>query len=258
MNVLAIIPARGGSKGVPRKNIRPCAGKPLLVWSIETALASRFVRESGMVVVSSDDPEILETARLVSPQVIAQERPASFATDEAATDPVLAYVVRNLAAYRPDLVVLLQPTVPVRRPGLVDECIQRLMDTDADSVFTARPMPYVWRRTDRGTYVEQAEWWTNNPQRRRRQDLDTRDLEWEEDGSVYVCRRELLIEWTETNKKPPRRIAGRVQLYPNERTVDIDTLADFAQAEALLRARMTSGGFVPAGPAPITEGVPAC
>jgi len=237
VNVLAVIPARGGSKGVPRKNIRPCAGKPLLVLSIEAALASRFVRESGMVVVSSDDAEILETAEITSPQVIAQERPGHLATDEAATDPVLAYVVRNLAGFRPDLVVLLQPTVPVRRPGLVDECIQRLLDTDADSVFTARPLPYVWRRMDRATFVEGAEWWTNNPQRQRRQDLDPRALEWEEDGSVYVCRRELLIEWTKENTKPPRRIAGRVQIHPNERTVDIDTEEDFAMADALLRAR---------------------
>lgn len=234
MNVLAVIPARGGSKGVPRKNIRPCAGKPLLVWSIEAALASKLV---DLVVVSSDDPEILETARRVSPKVIAQERPAKLATDDAATDPVLAYVVQNMAGYCADIVVLLQPTVPVRRPGLVDECIRRLYDTDADSVFTGHPEPYMWRRTDREVFADRAEWATNNPSRHRRQDLDPRDLEWKEDGSVYVCRRELLVEWTASNKKPPRRIAGRVQVHPNERTVDIDTEADFAQAEALLLAR---------------------
>ena len=237
MNVLAIIPARGGSKGVPRKNIRQCAGKPLLVWSIEAALASRFIRESGLVVVSSDDQEILDTAVGWNAQVVAQERPADLATDEAATDPVLAHVVRNLAGFQPDLVVLLQPTVPVRKPGLVDDCIQRLLDTDADAVFTARPMSYVWWRKDRGGFTDWAEWGTNNPKRQRRQDLDPRSLRWEEDGSVYVCRRELLVEWTKGNTKPPRRIAGRVQVHPNERTVDIDTEEDFAMADALLRAR---------------------
>lgn len=235
MNVLAIIPARGGSKGIPRKNIRPCAGKPLLVWSIEAALASRYVRESGMVVVSSDDAEILATATRAG--VIAQERPARLATDEAATDPVLAYVVRNVS-FRPDLVVLLQPTVPVRKPGLIDACVDRLKWTDADAVFTGRPLSYVWWRQDREAFVDNAEWATNNPGRQRRQDLDPRALRWEEDGSVYVCRRELLVEWTEgENKRPPRRIAGRVQVHPNERTVDIDTPEDFAMAEALLLAR---------------------
>lgn len=237
MNVLAIIPARGGSKGVPRKNVRKCAGKPLLVWSIEAALASRFVSESGMVVVSSDDQEILDTAVMWDAQVVAQERPAHLATDEAATDPVLAYVVRNLAGFTPDLVVLLQPTVPVRREGLVDACIQRLLDTEADAVFTGRALPYCWWREDRGAWAEDAVWNTNNPGRQRRQDLDVRNLRYEEDGSVYVCRRELLVEWTADNRKPPRRIAGRVQIQPNERTVDIDSEEDFAMADALLRAR---------------------
>jgi CMP-N,N'-diacetyllegionaminic acid synthase len=235
VNVCAIIPARGGSKGVPRKNIRHCAGKPLFAWSVEAARASRFVRESGLIVVSSEDPEILTATRMLGPDIIAQPRPAELATDEAPTDPVLAYVLKNIQ-FRPDLVVLLQPTVPVRRPGLVDDCIQRLFDTDADCCFTGRALSYVWWREDRGSWAEEAEWHTNNPQRQRRQDLDPRSLEWEEDGSVYVCRRELLVEWAGSSK-PPRRIAGRVQVLPNERTVDVDTEADFAQAEALLLAQ---------------------
>lgn len=229
MNVLAVIPARGGSKGVPRKNVRSCAGRPLLVWSIEAALASRFIHDSGMVLVSSDDAEILETARRASTQVVAQERPAELATDEATTDSVLHYAVKNLAGFVPDIVVLLQPTVPVRRRGLVDECIRRLIDTGADCLFTGRALPYVWYDVGRGGWAEDADWRTYNPKRLRRQDVPRADLRWEEDGSVYVSRR-CLIE-------NGRRIGGRVQVFNNERTVDIDTEEDFAQAEALLLAR---------------------
>jgi CMP-N-acetylneuraminic acid synthetase len=167
---------------------------------------------------------------------IAQERPPHLATDTAATDPVLAHVVRNMAGYRPDLVVLLQPTVPVRRAGLVDDCIQRLQDTDADCVFTARALPYVWWREDKGSWVDYADWRTNNPGRLRRQDLPPQALHWEEDGSVYVTRVEFLCSSDAASKYPPRRIGGRVQAYPNERTVDVDTLEDLAWVDARLSA----------------------
>lgn len=234
MNVLAIIPARGGSKGVLRKNIRPCGGKPLLVWSVETALASRFISESGMVVVSSDDAEILECARLAG--AIGQERPARLATDEAATDHVLRYVMLNLE-FRPDLVVTLQPTVPIRRPGLIDDCIQRLLDTDADSLFTGRCEPYCWWRVDARGWADDAKWVSNNPFRKRRQDMHGNELHWHEDGSVYVTRPPLLVSYDDRGAYPPRRIGGRVQIFPNEETVDIDTEAQFAAASAMLYAR---------------------
>lgn len=237
MNVLAVIPARGGSRGVPRKNIRPCAGKPLLVWSIEAALASRFIRQSGIVAVSSDDQEILNTARMVSPQVISIERPPHLATDTGKLDPVIGHAVIALSSFRPDLVVTLQPTCPIRRPGLIDDCIQRLMDADCDSVFTARPAVNCWHREDKREFIEQAEWVCSNPKRLQRQEVPPWALHFDQDGSVRVTRTCLLVSIHPESSRPPRLIGGLVQPYPNDNRIDIDTEADFRDAEALLRAR---------------------
>ncbi len=233
MKVLAIIPARGGSKRLLLKNGLEIAGRPLLVWSILAARESKLV---DRVVVSSDHPILLDIARRYGADVI--ERPASLATDTAATDPVLAHAIRELSdrdGYVPDLVVLLQPTVPHRRPGLVDDCIRRLLDTDAGSVMTARPLPYVWWREDKGGWVEGADWRTNNPGRLRSQEVPASDLRWEEDGSVYVTRTEYLVSADPRMQTPPHRITGRHQVFPNERTVDIDTRREFVMAEALLK-----------------------
>lgn len=235
MRALAIIPARGGSKGVPRKNLRMVGGKPLLVWSIEAAQAAPSV---DMVVVSSDDPEILKEARLAG--AIARERPAELATDEAATDPVLVHVVEGMTAYRPDFVVLLQPTVPIRRPGLVEDCIQALRRaTLADAVLTARRLHFVhWRESPaysyEGTAISgtgrpaMAAWRTQCPRRPRRQEMHDRELMFEEDGSVYVTRTGVLLA-------TGSRLGRSWEVLENGPTVDIDTEADLRLAGALLR-----------------------
>lgn len=233
MNVLAIVPARGGSKGVPGKNIRPCGGKPLLAWSVEAALASKHV---GMVVVSSDDPEILAAGRIAG--AIGQERVESskagggdyLSGDVATLDDVAHYVVQNLAGFKPDVVVTLQPTCPIRRPGLIDDCIQRLYDTDADSVFTARGEANVWWREDSEEWAESAVWRTSNPRMLQRQEFPARSLRWVKDGSVVVTR----VDMINNPHRLPRLIGGRVQPYPNDKTVDIDTEQDLLAAGALL------------------------
>lgn len=229
--VLAVIPARGGSKGVPRKNLRLVGGRPLIAWSIDAALASRKVNR---VVVSSDCPEILAEAEKLG--AVPLVRPAFLATDTATIEATLKHVVRT-EPERPDIVVSLQPTVPVRRPGLVDDCIQRMYDTDADSVFTAHPEPNMWWREDKQLWAEHADWRTNNPDRLQRQQMKATDLEWAQDGSVIVSRVHLLDSGKAQQIYPPRRIGGRVQVYPNERTVDIDTEEDLALADRALLYR---------------------
>jgi CMP-N,N'-diacetyllegionaminic acid synthase len=236
VTVLAIIPARGGSKGVPGKNIRPLAGKPLLAWSIEAALASRV----GRIVVSSDSTEILEVATRYGAEPL--ERPAELATDDAPTDEVLvhALVALGVDGYHPDLVVLLQPTVPVRRAGLIEECTWRLLETHADSLLTAYPLHFVWWQESPSYWYDKTvggsgraaapAWRTQCPRRPPRQHMVARELMWHEDGSVFVCRAELL-------RTTGRRVGGRMEVFETERTVDIDTEHDFAVAEALLLAR---------------------
>jgi N-acylneuraminate cytidylyltransferase len=228
VRALAIIPARGGSKGVPRKNLRLVGGRPLVAWSIEAALAAPSV---DRVVVSSDDPEILRVARIYGAS--AQERPAQLSTDEALTDPVLVHVVGAMGGYRPDAVVLLQPTVPVRRPGLVEDCIQALRAaTLADAVLTAYPLHFVhWRENSDSDRTEgRGRWRTQCPRRPRRQDMHDRELMFHEDGSVYVTRTGVLLA-------TGSRFGRAYEVIETERTVDIDTEVDLLIADAMLQQR---------------------
>jgi len=132
--ILAIIPARGGSKGIPRKNIRPFAGYPLIAWSIAAAKQSQQVTR---VIVSTDDDEIASVAREFGAETPFM-RPAKFAEDNTTDLPVFEHALQWLAEhekYQPDVVVQLRPTSPIRPRGLVDEAIRILLEhRDADSV----------------------------------------------------------------------------------------------------------------------------
>ncbi|MFN8427912.1 MAG: acylneuraminate cytidylyltransferase family protein [Anaerolineales bacterium] len=133
-NTLAIIPARGGSKGIPRKNIRNFAGYPLIAWSIAAAKQSSLVTR---VIVSTDDEEIASVAREFGAETPFL-RPAKFAEDNTTDLPVFEHALAWLAEhenYHPEIVVQLRPTSPIRPRGLVDDAIQVLLHhKDADSV----------------------------------------------------------------------------------------------------------------------------
>ena len=122
LEILALIPARGGSKGIPRKNLLAIGGKPLIVHSIETALASRRITRT---IVSTDDPEIADVA-VAHGADVPFRRPAEHATDEATDLQVFQHALEWLAAegYRPDLVVHLRPTQPARDVGVIDRGLQ--------------------------------------------------------------------------------------------------------------------------------------
>jgi CMP-N-acetylneuraminic acid synthetase len=152
MEVLAVIPARGGSKGIPRKNLADFLGRPLLWWSIAAALEAVSVTRT---VVSTEDDEIAEAARAAGAEVPFL-RPIDLAGDDVVDLPVFVHVLRRLEAsegYAPDLVVHLRPTSPLRPPGLVDEGV-RLLSADplADSlraVCEPANNPYkMWRMVD--------------------------------------------------------------------------------------------------------------
>lgn len=239
MNVLAIVPARAGSRGLPGKNVRSCGGQPLLVWSIAAARAACGV---DRVVVSTDSHEYARIAEKAGAEIVM--RPPELATDEATTDAVLVHVVDAYASngYAPHLVVTLQPTVPVRPLGLIDEAITRLIDTEADSLLTVRRLHFVWWREETREYTDKTSrdtpyWRSQCPRRPRRQDMHGRELMFEEDGSVYVTRAEVLLG-------TGARLAGRVEVLETPRTVDIDTEDDLLLADALLRARLGKGEAV--------------
>ena len=158
MEILALIPARGGSKSIPQKNLALLAGKPLIAYSIEVALASSLVTR---VVVSTDDAEIAQTARDLGAQVPFM-RPAELAQDNTPDLPVFQHALAWLAeqeGYQPELVVQLRPTSPLRRVRYVDEAVRLLLDDpQADSVRAVAPpclTPYKMWKVDQGApYLE--------------------------------------------------------------------------------------------------------
>jgi CMP-N,N'-diacetyllegionaminic acid synthase len=134
MDVLGLIPARGGSKGIARKNLSLVAGRPLLDWTVESA---RGARELTQVVVSTDDDEIAAAAR-----VDVLRRPSELAADDTPMLDVVRHAVHELD---PDVVVLLQPTSPLRRAEHVDACVRLLLESGADAVVSVVTVPHAFR-----------------------------------------------------------------------------------------------------------------
>lgn len=222
MTTLAVIPARGGSKGIPRKNLLSVGGKPLIVWTIEQAL-----EVPGMIVcVSTDDAEIAAVAAKAGAWVV--QRPAELAQDETPTEPVVLHAIEACTAEfgRPERVVLLQATSPVRLPGSIGRALTQFDEEGLDSLVgvVANP-PFLWS-LDGSTAVPHWEW----ENRRRRQDMEPEQLRYRETGSLYVTRPEIY----ETLNN---RMGGKIGLYvmADSEGVDIDTLHDASLAESLLR-----------------------
>jgi CMP-N-acetylneuraminic acid synthetase len=134
MDVLGLIPARGGSKGIPRKNLAPVGGRPLLAWTVE---AARAASELTRTVVSTDDDEIAAAAGI---EVL--RRPEELAANETPMAAVVRHAIDELA---PDVVVLLQPTSPLRRGEHIDEAVRQLLESGADAVVSVVEVPHAYR-----------------------------------------------------------------------------------------------------------------
>jgi CMP-N-acetylneuraminic acid synthetase len=226
MRVLGLIPARAGSKGVPRKNLRLLAGKPLLHYTIESAAGARRL---ARVVVSTESQEIAVAARAAGAEVPFL-RPESLAADDTPMLPVVAHALRALAeqgdAY--DAVCLLQPTCPLRRAADIDGCIELLERSGADSVVTVLEIPA--RYHPHWAFLEGADGSlrpvTGAPLAPRRQELAPA---YHRDGSVYVTRCSAVRD--EGSLYGRRTLGYRAD---PERNVNIDDLDDWARAERLL------------------------
>ena len=221
---MSIIPARGGSKGIPGKNIKPLAGKPLIAYTIEASLNSKYITKT---VVSTEDNRIKNVALDFGAQVV--DRPEELAQDETKTAPVLLQVVEELekTGYTPDITVLLQCTCPLRDAKQIDEAFELFFASDCDSVFAARPMGIthaLWRRNLDGTYEGLYDY----RHRPRRQDTDLHLPMYCETGATYIIRTDVLKEVKDFIGKKP-------ELYLNGAVGDIDALSDFECAERALK-----------------------
>jgi len=206
--ILGVIPARGGSKGVPRKNIKMIAGKPLIAWTIEAAKKSKLIER---FVVSTEDAEIAEVARRYGAEVI--NRPPELATDEATTLSVLNHVLSIINA---DTVVLLEPTSPIRDEGIIDDCIRRFQETTAGSLATG----FTCKFTEYGTTIQ------------RRQDLKGFFYNV---GITYVIRADLIKSNKLFGEKVEKILVNR------EQQIEIDDEFDFWMAEQVLLKRIKKG-----------------
>ena len=131
-NVVCIIPARGGSKRLPRKNIREFLGKPMIQWSIDSCLKSSFLNQSN-IFVSSEDEEILQICENIGVKTIT--RPLHLSADHVWTQDVIKHAIESLD-FRPDIVVRIQANSPQVEPDKIDECIQKLLENRLWEVFT--------------------------------------------------------------------------------------------------------------------------
>lgn len=220
-SVLAVIAARGGSKGLPGKNIRPLGGRPLIAWSVEAALRAQCI---GRVVVSTDSPEIAAAAVAAGAEVPFL-RPAELATDGATSADVLAHALAQCPGH--EIFVLLQPTSPLRTAADLDQAFARMQAVGADgcvSVSEATQSPWLMYRVGDPGWLEPVlgPW----PGGMRRQDLPPVYLL---NGAFYFMR---IDNFLRERKLVTSRCIAHV--LPEARSVDIDTLADFEQAEAAL------------------------
>ena len=217
--IIAIIPARGNSKGIPRKNVRLLLGKPLLAHSIQHAKECPLIDE---VYVSTDNDEIAETALLFGAQVI--KRPDDLALDTSSSEEALVHALNFLALQQiqPELVVFLQCTSPNRKTRHLTEAILQLQQEKADSLLSVSPShAFLWEMS--GNSPAPINYDVNR--RPRRQD---KKPEYWENGSFYIFKPSILL-------KQNNRLGGKISMYVMDgKLIDIDEPADFQLAEILL------------------------
>jgi CMP-N-acetylneuraminic acid synthetase len=236
MKTIAVIPARGWSKGVPRKNIRDLCGKPVIAWTIETALA--VGDELHRVIVSTDDAEIAEAARTVGAEV-PFTRPAELATDTAPGLPVIQHAVGFVEEEEGapvDWVLILQPTAPFRNADDITEALKLAREGGCDSVISVSPVlaehPILMKKIENDRLLPYC---IEEKEGTRRQDYDP--PAYIRNGAIYLTRRDVLMEgnsiWGEVI---------RPYVMPEERSYDIDSERDFRLVELVMREHLEAVG----------------
>ncbi|NQT62575.1 MAG: acylneuraminate cytidylyltransferase family protein [Candidatus Marinimicrobia bacterium] len=221
MSIFCIIPARGGSKGVPHKNIAPFLEQPLISHSIKYALESSLV---DRVFVSTDDEQIAKISRGAGADIIP--RPANLAGDTATTESAISHAIewwqeQNL---NPTIIVLLQATSPLRPKGSLDNALENFQSEGFDSLLSISPTHrFFWRVDGKEAHADYD--FMNRP---RRQDMTEADIRYVENGSVYIF---TLDHFNRTGN----RLGGKIgyTIFPEEYSPEIDTPSDFTLLEEI-------------------------
>lgn len=226
MSNIAIIPARGGSKGIPNKNIAPLCGRPLIEYSIEVALESSKI---DYIIVSSDSEQILSIAKKFSEKVIPLLRPSELSTDTSATESAVTHAIDHLTnvGISIDYIVLLQPTSPFRRAEFINESIALIRSSRAECLISvSKPIqhPYDFLFNDNGD----IKYLCRDEDSFRRQDFKAAQFI---NGSIYITKHEFFVR---TGKIYSLDTCLLYEM-PVEYSVDIDTPFDLMLCEAIMR-----------------------
>jgi CMP-N,N'-diacetyllegionaminic acid synthase len=217
---LAIIPARGGSKRLPHKNILELAGKPLIFWSIDSGLKSKYIDK---VVVSSDDNEILSISKKYGAEII--KRPDYLANDTAKTFDAIKHTIENIQKY--DYIVLLQPTSPLRNESHIDQAIELLELKKTDAIVSVCEMEHspLWSNTlpqddNMNSFLK------DEVLNKRSQDLEKY---YRINGAIYICKTEKLLS------EESFFLKDNIFAYKMDRldSIDIDEEIDFIIAKSI-------------------------
>jgi len=221
MNIIVIIPARGGSKGLPRKNIRSFNNIPLVVHSINYAKECNLV---DTIYVSTDDNEIASISSEYGATII--ERPQELSGDSATTESAIDHVLSTLEA-KPEIIILLQPTSPFRPKNSLKIALDKFIQNNFDSLLSISPTHHFFWSIDENDNINAQYDYLNRP---RRQDLKKENIRFVENGSLYI--------FTYNHfKSMKNRLGGKIGYieFDEKYSHEIDTALDFKFLEALVK-----------------------
>ena len=223
--ILCIIPARGGSKGIPMKNIIKLNNKPMLYYSIKAAINSKYICRT---IISTDNIEIAKIAKKFFAEVI--KRPKSLSNGKLPMEPIIEHVLQVLEKkekYYPDIIIILSNTSPLRTSKHVDEALKKFQNKNFDSLTSGfKGIRFMWKKNGKYIYPE-----NNNPKKRpNRQEIKDQYIE---NGAIHITKYKSFM-------KSKCKLSGNIGIYemPEEISFEIDTIYDLKIAEFLLKNKI--------------------